>query len=98
MAQVFYVRDGHGKDHRLSRAKPISVTDLISKLGQKRVQYSPAAPTINGEAPVNPSSAYRHVVIQIEPGEELFGRFSAPGFYLVLDFTVADCARMLSNP
>jgi len=98
MAQVFYVRDGHGEQHRLSRGKPISVTDLIAKLGQKRVQFSPAAPTLNGGAPVDPASAYRHVVIRIEPGEELFGRFSAPGYYLVLDFTVADCAKMLSNP
>jgi hypothetical protein len=94
MAKVFYVRDGDGDD-RASHGKLISAAKVASGLANRRVSYRSDPPVINAGKGANPYSAYEHVVVEIEQGDEFVAPFSKTGYYLVHDLSAGECEKLL---
>jgi hypothetical protein len=92
MAAIHFVRDGRGEGHA-ARKKEISINDATEKLLQCRAHFSKEGPVINPTAPFSATNPYRHVVLEVQPGEEN-DKFSVPGFYLIANLSPAESAKM----
>ena len=92
MAAIHFVRNGLGEGHA-ARKKEISITDATEKLSQFRAHFSKEGPVINPTESFSATSPYRHVVLEVQPGEEN-DKFAVPGFYLIANLSPAESAKM----
>ena len=91
MAKIFLVRDGSG-ENRASRGKNVSIDKATEEFSNFAIHFKENGPTINSEMPVNPVSPYKHVVLEVEVGEEN-AKFVKAGFYLIAGLNPSVCAR-----
>lgn len=89
VATVYKVKDGPYGD-RTDEGKEIQISILTEKLANHTCQYlTDDPPQFNID---NPSSYYRHVVIEVSDEGELNYKFPRKGFYVVANLDVTESA------
>jgi hypothetical protein len=94
MAKVYLVRDGSGEGHT-SRAYSVLIEKVTDALSEFAVRFYKNGPVINADVPFSNASPYKHVVLEVEEGEESAG-FRTVGFYLIVGLGVRECASLFS--
>jgi hypothetical protein len=92
MAVVYFVKEGF---HRADSYRPFTtmpVSDLESKLKEKKVVYlGTNRPALNRE----PSMYEERVVVEVESSEPLGKRFDKAGFFVIDALTPKQAAELL---
>lgn len=97
MAKIHLVKDGvTRKGESLTSSYDVPIEDARRELGHRNTRYSQGVPRINPDTEVNDFAEYRHVVLEIEDGEQ-GEAFSEPGYYVVLGLSPRDCLALFDR-
>ena len=95
MATVYFVKDGkRPTGERLTTSIDVSAALLVAKLGRFDTRHTEIPPTINPDVQASDWSNYKHVVLEIQHGEEMHP-LSKPGYYYVIGLTPVECKSLL---
>jgi hypothetical protein len=95
MATVHFVKDGKlANGERVTKSVDVPATLAAERLVGFDTRHTKTAPTINPEGTPSDWAPYKHVVLEIEQGEET-SHFSEPGYYYLIGLTPAECQNLL---
>ncbi len=92
MANIHFLKEGSGEGYA-KRVHISPITEATEKLSKFSAQYSKTGPIINSDFPVSKNSSPKHVVLEVETGEEN-SRYSRTGYYIIAGLAPIDCAAM----
>ena len=97
MAKIHLVKDGvTRKGESLTTSYEVPIEDVRRELRHRASRYSQGVPRINPDKEANEFSEYRHVVLEIEEGEQ-GGAFSEPGYYVLPSLSPRDCLALFDQ-
>jgi hypothetical protein len=95
MATVHFAKDGKRPNgERFTTSAHVLASSAAEELGHFQSRYTETPPTINPEVQASDLAGYRHVVLEISPGEGA-SPFSKPGYYYIIGLTPTECKRLL---